>query len=169
MTSPGAGCDVWFSNPTGSFWSPNGIQQPSPLQRQWISLECMGRSSRMASIVNGASASQRAVKFRSPTRMERSATPARLSRAVWCGEPTGGRMADRPTISTHVLDTEHGRPRTGLAVELYRLDTNTETLVGGGTTDDDGRIRDLLVEPLLPAVYRLAFDVGGTFFRAASV
>jgi 5-hydroxyisourate hydrolase len=78
-------------------------------------------------------------------------------------------MADRPTISTHVLDTEHGRPRTGLAVELYRLDTNTETLVGGGTTDDDGRIRDLLVEPLVPAIYRLAFDVGGTFFRAVSV
>ena len=78
-------------------------------------------------------------------------------------------MADRPTISTHVLDTEHGRPQRGMGVELYRVDADTETLVGGGTTNDDGRIPDLLVEPLLAGTYRLAFDVGGTFFTSASV
>lgn len=78
-------------------------------------------------------------------------------------------MADRPTISTHVLDTENGRPATGIGVELYRVDADTETLVGGGTTDDDGRIRDLLVEPLAAGTYRLAFEVSGTFFTSASV
>ena len=42
------------------------------------------------------------------------------------------------TISTHVLDTERGRPAAGVRVELYRGDE----LVGSGETDGDGRIRD---------------------------
>ena len=37
------------------------------------------------------------------------------------------------TISTHVLDTERGRPAAGVRVELYRGDE----LVGFGETDDD--------------------------------
>jgi 5-hydroxyisourate hydrolase len=78
-------------------------------------------------------------------------------------------MADRPTISTHVLDTGLGRPAAGVKVELYRVDGDLETLVGGGTTDDDGRIRDLLFDALETATYRLSFEVGGAFFRAASV
>ena len=78
-------------------------------------------------------------------------------------------MADRPTISTHVLDTENGQPASGVSVELYRVDSELETLVGSGTTDDDGRIRDLLFEALEAGTYRLAFSVRGTFFTAASV
>lgn len=78
-------------------------------------------------------------------------------------------MADRPTISTHVLDTGRGSPATGVEVALYRVDGELETIVGGGTTDEDGRIRDLLFEQLEPATYRLVFDVGGTFFKAAGV
>lgn len=78
-------------------------------------------------------------------------------------------MAERPTISTHVLDTEHGRPAAGVRVELYRIDGNLETLVGGGTTDDDGRIRSLLYESLDAATYRLVFEVDGPFFRQATV
>ena len=78
-------------------------------------------------------------------------------------------MAERPTISTHVLDTEHGLPAVGVSVELYRIDDELETLVGSGTTDDDGRIRDLLFEALETATYRLAFELGGSFFSAASV
>jgi 5-hydroxyisourate hydrolase len=78
-------------------------------------------------------------------------------------------VADRLTISTHVLDTEHGSPAAGIDVELYRVDSELETIVGSGTTDDDGRIRDLLFEQLEAATYRLAFDIGGTFFKQASV
>ena len=47
-------------------------------------------------------------------------------------------MADGPTISTHVLDTEQGRPAAGISVELYRVDGEMETLVGSGTTDEGG-------------------------------
>ena len=78
-------------------------------------------------------------------------------------------MAEGPTISTHVLDTEHGRPAAGVKVELYRVDGETETLVGSGTTDDDGRIRDLPFETHEAATYRLAFELGGPFFQEASV
>jgi 5-hydroxyisourate hydrolase len=78
-------------------------------------------------------------------------------------------MADGPTISTHVLDTEQGRPAAGISVELYRLDGEMETLVGSGTTDDDGRIRSLPFEGLEAATYRIAFELGGPFFQQASV
>ena len=41
------------------------------------------------------------------------------------------------TVSTHVLDTERGRPAAGVRVELYGADGS---LAGEGVTDDDGRI-----------------------------
>jgi len=78
-------------------------------------------------------------------------------------------MAEGPTISTHVLDTEQGRPAPGVQVELYRIDDDIETLVGAGTTDDDGRIRSVLYEALEIGTYRLAFELDGRFFRHASV
>jgi 5-hydroxyisourate hydrolase len=79
-------------------------------------------------------------------------------------------LADGPTISTHVLDTARGQPASGVSVELYRVDgDDEESLVGGGTTDDDGRIRSLLFESLESATYRLAFKLDGTFFTKASV
>jgi len=79
-------------------------------------------------------------------------------------------LAEGPTISTHVLDTEHGQPASGVSVELFRVDGDaTETLVGSGTTDEDGRIRSLLFDTLEPATYRLTFAIEGPFFRTASV
>ena len=73
-------------------------------------------------------------------------------------------MADgaaQPTISTHVLDVEHGTPASGVRVTLSRLD------VAGGKpirmtqalTDGDGRVRDLLERPMQAGDYRLEFDV----------
>ena len=63
------------------------------------------------------------------------------------------------TISTHVLDTERGRPAAGVRVELYRGDE----LVGSGETDDDGRIRELGEGG--PGTYRLVFLPSSPFFR----
>lgn len=81
-------------------------------------------------------------------------------------------MADTPpTISTHVLDVERGRPAVGVRVRLTRLVGGTELEAGGGTTDDDGRIADLLRGmPLGPGDYRLRFDVDeGGFFRGLAI
>jgi 5-hydroxyisourate hydrolase len=63
------------------------------------------------------------------------------------------------TISTHVLDTEQGRPATGVRVELYRGDE----LVGSGETDDDGRIRELA--DAAAGTYRIVFHPRSPFFR----
>jgi 5-hydroxyisourate hydrolase len=64
------------------------------------------------------------------------------------------------TLSTHVLDTEAGRPAGGVRVELYR---DGERLADA-TTDDDGRIADL-APGLEPGVYRLVFHPPSPFFR----
>ncbi len=64
------------------------------------------------------------------------------------------------TLSTHVLDTEQGRPAAGVRVELYRTDG---TLAGEGITDDDGRIADLADTD--PGTYRLVFHPPSPFFR----
>src|SRR6185503_2806195 len=103
--------------------SPYGIQVDSPDQRQWISFESIGSIRRMAAIVCGAASSQRAVKWRSPTSILRVPT-----RGAYVAEdppqtPSSGTPAapGAPTISTHVLDTEAGKPAAGVHVTLYKL------------------------------------------------
>jgi 5-hydroxyisourate hydrolase len=64
------------------------------------------------------------------------------------------------SVSTHVLDTERGRPAAGVRVELYRADE----LVGGGETNDDGRVPELAAR-LEAGLYRLVFYPPSPFFR----
>jgi 5-hydroxyisourate hydrolase len=73
-----------------------------------------------------------------------------------------------PTISTHVLDTERGRPAVGVAVELIRTDGG-ERRVGAGQTDADGRIARLVDGQLEAGEYRLRFRLEGPFLRELSV
>jgi 5-hydroxyisourate hydrolase len=69
-------------------------------------------------------------------------------------------MGEGMTISTHVIDTERGRPAAGVQIELYASDG---ALVGKGTTDDDGRIRDL--GDGAPGTYRIVFHPPSPFFK----
>ncbi len=65
----------------------------------------------------------------------------------------------RPTISTHVLDTELGQPAVGVPVRLsVILDDGALLQVGEGMTDLDGRI-GALVGPLVTGAYRLTFEL----------
>ena len=80
----------------------------------------------------------------------------------------------RPTISTHVLDTERGTPASGVHVTLYRVDVGDSGPIRmtQALTDGDGRIRDLLDRPLQAGDYRLEFDVAhedGSFFTKIAV
>ena len=80
--------------------------------------------------------------------------------------------ADRPTISTHVLDTGSGEPAAGVPVRLWRTETDgSETVVGEAITNADGRISDFLAgEPLTAGAYRLEFGLDdGGFFTGLSV
>ena len=72
-------------------------------------------------------------------------------------------------VASHVLDTHEGTPAQGVVVDLYRLLGDIEARVGGGTTDQDGRIRELLNADLEPGTYRMTFELYGPFFRQASV
>ena len=65
---------------------------------------------------------------------------------------------NRPTISTHVLDTTRGEPAAGLTVTLSRLDGTEQR---SQQTDADGRL-DL--GPVAAGTYRLSFDVG-TYYK----
>jgi 5-hydroxyisourate hydrolase len=64
------------------------------------------------------------------------------------------------TLSTHVLDTERGRPAAGVRVELFNADGD---LVGDGVTDGDGRIGEL--GEAGPGTYRIVFYPPSPFFR----
>ena len=67
-------------------------------------------------------------------------------------------------ITTHVLDTALGRPGRAIAIELERVDGATWHLVGGGITDNDGRLRTLTPEgPVQPGTYRIRFQTGAYF------
>jgi 5-hydroxyisourate hydrolase len=64
------------------------------------------------------------------------------------------------TVSTHVLDTERGRPAVGVRVELFDADGD---LVGEGVTDDDGRIKELAEANA--GTYRIVFHPSSPFFK----
>lgn len=82
----------------------------------------------------------------------------------------------RPTISTHVLDTERGVPAHGVAVAIFRLtDDGGSELINELETDVDGRIIDLLDgDELELGDYQILFDVASyrgedSFFQGCAV
>lgn len=68
-------------------------------------------------------------------------------------------------ITTHVLDTAGGKPASGMKVSLEVLSAGSGwTQVAWGTTDADGRVRELLPDPYLAERrYRLVFDTAAWF------
>jgi 5-hydroxyisourate hydrolase len=63
------------------------------------------------------------------------------------------------TLSTHVLDTERGKPAVGLRVALYRGEQSLAQI----ETGPDGRVANLAGGSLDAGTYRLVFDVAGYF------
>lgn len=68
-------------------------------------------------------------------------------------------------LSTHVLDTMHGRPASNMDIELYSLDGDTRTLLIRVHTNNDGRCdRPLLDGNALKAgTYEMIFHAGDYF------
>lgn len=85
------------------------------------------------------------------------------------------------SVSTHVLDAATGRPAAGLGVRLdvaagdgsgdgddHGADRDATgsppwTTIGGGSTDADGRLRDLTGRPGTTGSHRLVFATGAWF------
>lgn len=73
-------------------------------------------------------------------------------------------------LSTHVLDTAHGRPAAGVAIELYLLTDTGRTLLKVDITNGDGRCDAPLLEgeALRSGRYELVF-AAGDYFAAQGV
>lgn len=73
-------------------------------------------------------------------------------------------------LTTHILDTAHGRPGAGIAIRLYRVDGAARTLVDSRTSNADGRCDRPLLEgdALTAGVYELDF-AAGDYFAACGV
>lgn len=74
-------------------------------------------------------------------------------------------------LSTHVLDTMHGTPAAGMAVELYSTAGGMATLVKRFQLNGDGRNPDGPLfdnASLKRGTYRLVFDVAA-YFRGRGV
>lgn len=68
-------------------------------------------------------------------------------------------------LTTHVLDTAHGRPAAGMALELAFLEGGRWTTLASLRTNADGRTDRPLLEgaALRAGQYRLVFDVAAYF------
>lgn len=68
-------------------------------------------------------------------------------------------------VSTHILDTAHGKPAQGVRVQL--LDNENRTLTDT-LTNSDGRCDEPLITSPPPGSYRLLFSIGD-YFRSLGV
>ena len=70
-------------------------------------------------------------------------------------------------LTTHVLDTAHGRPAAGIAVELYAVSGKPRHITTV-TTNQDGRTDHPLLEgdAFEPGTWELVFSVGDYFTRS---
>jgi len=68
-------------------------------------------------------------------------------------------------VTTHILDLSSGSPAANVDVRLYVEVEGEWQEIGAGSTDDDGRVSDLLPEhhDLIAGRYRLAFETGDYF------
>ncbi len=68
-------------------------------------------------------------------------------------------------LTTHVLDTAHGKPAAGVTITLYRNVGERYVLVKDAVTNADGRCAEPLLEGAAFAAgrYRLVFSAGAYF------
>ena len=73
-------------------------------------------------------------------------------------------------LSTHILDTVHGKPAANVAIELYSMDDATPKLLLSTRTNNDGRTDAPLLKDaeVKRGRYRLVFHVGD-YFRATGL
>jgi 5-hydroxyisourate hydrolase len=67
-------------------------------------------------------------------------------------------------LTTHVLDTAHGKPGSGIGVKLYSME-NRRHLVASTVTNEDGRSDQPLLDgdTFRAGTYELEFSVGDYF------
>ncbi len=71
-------------------------------------------------------------------------------------------------ITTHILDIGLGTPAAGVTVKLYQIDAQgNRQPVRQGTTNDDGRVADLLpAGTAINGLFSLVFEIEEFFTRS---
>jgi 2-oxo-4-hydroxy-4-carboxy-5-ureidoimidazoline decarboxylase len=115
---------------------------------------------------------QFALRLRNDTASEKEAALTEIFRiaALRLDQRVDGpdRLKVHGRLSTHVLDTQIGRPAAGVMVELLQLSTGGESQrLIRATTNADGRTDEPLIggQPVPIARYELRFHVGDYFAR----
>ena len=70
-------------------------------------------------------------------------------------------------ITTHILDTTRGKPAAGITIVLYRAENDEWTEIARGTTNNDGRIPDLLSKNVILeiGIYKMRFETKDYFHK----
>ncbi len=70
-------------------------------------------------------------------------------------------------LTTHILDTSKGKPAVGLHLVLCHHKNKKWIEIAKGTTDNDGRVTDLLKKGAVMELgtYKLLFETQGYFAR----
>lgn len=76
-------------------------------------------------------------------------------------------MTAEGRLTTHVLDTTHGRPARGMGIDLMALREGQAHLVKSLVTNADGRVDHPLLEgeAFAAGQYELLFNVGAYFAK----
>ncbi len=69
-------------------------------------------------------------------------------------------------ISTHILDTNLGKPAAQVEVKLFHAATHE--LIATATTNQDGRVSDFEINDLSEGAYQLEFEIAPYFARKKS-
>jgi 2-oxo-4-hydroxy-4-carboxy-5-ureidoimidazoline decarboxylase len=111
-------------------------------------------------------------RLRNDADQERQTALAEISRiaALRLDQHVRGpdRLKVHGRLSTHVLDTYHGHPAAGVAIEFFEIGASGESrLLSRTTTNADGRTeRPLMAEQPIPiSQYELRFAIGDYFVR----
>lgn len=64
-------------------------------------------------------------------------------------------------ISTHILDTNLGKPAAHVQVTLFHAETHK--LIATATTNQDGRVSDFEIKDLVEGAYQLEFEIAPYF------
>jgi 5-hydroxyisourate hydrolase len=73
-------------------------------------------------------------------------------------------------LTTHILDTTKGKPAEGVTIILYQDGNDKWNEIARGSTDSDGRIKNLLDsnDTLRVGIYKMRFETKDYFDKTAT-
>ena len=129
---------------------------------------CVRRHTRDSILANFERRQSRTPDAERAAALDEIALITRLRLVAKVDGPGAPKTAGR--LSTHVLDTQIGKPATGVKIELTEIGASARGLLASAITNTDGRTDQPLIGgmPLRVGTYELTFHIGD-YFRARGV